>query len=54
MPQGSVLGPTLRCYINDLPDSIPNSEIFLYANDTKLFRKIKEKIVSNYKRIWKV
>ena len=42
IPQGSVLGPLLFVlYINDLPDNI-RSEVFMFADDTKVFREIRD------------
>lgn len=41
IPQGSVIGPLLfLLYINDLPDTI-SSTIYMYADDTKVYREIK-------------
>ena len=42
-PQGSVLGRLLFViYINDLPQAI-NSDLFLFADDTKVFCEITSK-----------
>ena len=41
IPQGRVLGPLLFViFINDLPDQV-KSGIFLFANDTKIFRNMR-------------
>ena len=40
IPSGSVLGPLLFIlFINDLPDGI-KSDVYLFADDTKIFRNI--------------
>ena len=44
IPQESVLGPVLFVlYINDLPSNI-KSNIFMFADDTKVFRTIETPI----------
>ena len=41
IPQGSMLGPLLFVmFINDLPDQV-KSDIFLFADDTKIFRNMR-------------
>ena len=43
IPQGSVLGQLLFwIYINDLPKHV-NSTIYMYADDTKIYREIRDK-----------
>ena len=41
VPQGNILGPIFQYnYINDLPDCDQHYDIFLYAGDTKIFKRI--------------
>ena len=42
IPQGSIIGPlTFLLFVNDLP-STTNSDVMLFADDTKLWRLIRD------------
>ena len=42
IPQGSILGPMLfLLYVNLLPDTVHNSQLAAFADDTKIFKTIK-------------
>ena len=42
VPQDSILGPALfLLYVNNLPDSILNSKVTMFADDTKLYKEMK-------------
>ena len=52
IPQGSMLGPLLFIiYVNDIQETcILGSELYVYADDSKLFRYISGELVSNLRR----
>ena len=42
VPQGTILGPlSFLCFINDLPESIKSSQAKLFADDSLLFKVIR-------------
>ena len=43
VPQGSVLGPILFIYINTLIEVVKYSDLFLFADDNKLFKIMQTK-----------
>ena len=43
VPPGSILGPLLfSLYVNDLPHAVTFSHVAMIADDTKLFKDIKQ------------
>ena len=43
IPQGSVLGPMLFVlYVNDLPNAVSSSSVFLFADDLKMYHPIQD------------
>jgi hypothetical protein len=47
VPQGSILGPVLfilYIYVNDMPDIVQNSNVVMFADDSKCYRTVKSSL----------
>ena len=42
VPNGSILGPArFLVHVNDLPDAVEESNIAMFADDTKIYKEVK-------------
>ena len=45
VPQGSILDPVLfLLYVNDMPDIVQNSNVVMFADDSKCYRTVKSSL----------